>query len=92
MNYEQKYYKMLDDARYWHDVSEGDIPAVLEEIFPELAESEDERIRKHLIDCVTRTIPEADAFKEISKEKILDWLEKQNGQKEYKGSYGCYGY
>ena len=43
-------------------------------------ESEGERIRKHLIDCVTRTIPEADAFKEISKEQILDWLEKQGSE------------
>lgn len=44
---------------------------------PKFKEGEDERIRKHLINCVTRTIPEADAFKEISKEQILAWLKKQ---------------
>ena len=40
MDYEKEYKKRSDDARYWHDVSEGDIPDVLEEIFPELRESE----------------------------------------------------
>ena len=43
----------------------------LERAFPQVKEDEDERIRKYLINCVTRTIKEADAFKEISKEKIL---------------------
>lgn len=49
----------------------------IERAFPQVKEDEDERIRKHLINCVTRTIKEADAFKEISEAKILARLEKQ---------------
>ena len=77
------YDEVLERARKIHEYS-SDLAEIkrMEYIFPELAESEDERIRKYLIDCVTRTIPEADAFKEISKEQILAWLEKQGQVKE----------
>jgi adenylate kinase family enzyme len=72
--------KALTKARKYYEETPNNVyKAMLENLFPELAESEDEKIRKHLIDCVTRTIPEADAFKEISKEQILAWLEKQEG-------------
>lgn len=78
MNYEKKYKEKLDAAKYWHDASEGDIPAVLEEIFPELKESEDEKIRKALIDIVNAR---CELYKGITKEMFLAWLEKQSEQK-----------
>jgi len=86
MDYEKEYKKRLDDARYWHDVSEGDIPLVLEEIFSELRESEDEKIRKAilagLIDC--RDAPDLgwSDFGGINIDECIAWLEKQNETKE----------
>lgn len=79
MNYEQKYYKMLDDARYQHDVSEGDIPAVLEEIFPELKESESEKVRKEILE-VAKTVVLRDGTlygKKYNCREWIAWLEKQ---------------
>ena len=48
----------------------------LEEMFPELKESEDERIREGLIRCVKGNMPDNDFRK-----KYIAWLEKQ-GEKE----------
>ena len=72
MDYEKEYKKRLDDARYWHDVSEGDVPTVLEEIFPELREDEDEKIRKEIKQLI-QGMHDADP----RKERWLTWLEKQ---------------
>ena len=52
--------------------------------FPVLKESEDERIRKLLINLANQTYDGASCFKDFSKEKILAWLEKQ-GEPEDKG-------
>ena len=54
------------------DVPDGTLIPVA--IFPELNESEDEEIRKELIDIVKKS-PITFAFKD--KWKVLDWLEKQ---------------
>lgn len=74
-NYEKKYKETLGTARYWHSNSKGDIPAVLEEIFPELKESEDERIRGAIMHFIshTPTVPKGI----INKKQMLAWLEKQ---------------
>ena len=76
MNYEEKYKKVLEKVKSffkrWEDVEEANTFLVLEElkdIFPELAESEDERIRKSLIDMLKND--EKCYLKEIA------WLEKQ---------------
>ena len=56
----------------------------IEYIFPELAESEDERIRKVLIHIVKGACDKYGIKyqgKEISEEKLLAWLEKQGEQK-----------
>lgn len=52
----------------------------MEEIFPELKESEDEKIRKELIHYFTKGT-EFLSFCSVSREQILAWLEKQ-GKKE----------
>lgn len=62
------------DRKEWEVVQR-----VLHNIFPELRESEDERIRKAIIKGVSqiRTRPG-----EITQEQMLGWLEKQKEQKE----------
>lgn len=51
-------------------------------IFPELKENEDEKIRKELIKGIERCSEENILFnKEVSKSKVLAWLEKQGEQK-----------
>lgn len=50
----------------------------LECIFPELKESEDERIRKWLLECVENL--SNGNFIEVSKQDVLSYLEKQKEQ------------
>ena len=52
--------------------------SMLNNLFPELRESGDERIRKHLIGVVELYYGNTD---EQEKKDCLDWLEKQGGQK-----------
>ena len=52
----------------------------LEELFPELAESEDEKIRKELVKYFTEG-REFLSLCSVGKEEILAWLEKQGEQK-----------
>lgn len=79
MDYEQKYNKLVNAIKVLQETNPSDegIQNWVNDNVPELRESEDERIRKYLIYCVNRTIPESDDFNEISKEQILAWLEKQ---------------
>lgn len=53
---------------------------LLEAIFPELRESEDERIRQALIGHF-RTLPYELSVNGFSKEKFIAWLEKQKERK-----------
>lgn len=55
----------------------------LEEIFPELKESEDERIRKNLIELFHDTVSNDEIFSDygLDKTEVLAWLEKQGEQK-----------
>ena len=74
MDYEEKYKKALEKAKRLYE--EGTITESLCHIFPELAESEDEKIRKALIThcrnirCVTEERAEDIV-------KWIVWLEKQ---------------
>ena len=53
---------------------------VAEFIFPELAESEDERIRKVIYELV-EVQPTAEFIGDVSKDECLTWLKKQKEQK-----------
>ena len=91
MDYEQKYKDALDHARAFYDlyITQGhDGKAeILEGIFPELKESEDERIRKKLIGFVMNwsKIRPNSPFDDYAVytsdsgkcDKILAWLDKQ---------------
>ena len=80
MNYEQKYKSLAGRIkRAYMNALTDSTKAVLEEILPELKESEDEKIRKWLIARVNeRCFPACSSYidKEIG-EKALAWLEKQ---------------
>lgn len=79
MNYEEKYKKSLEKAR---ELMDKGYDVLMPEIFPELKESEDEKIRNFLIDFIkicTWTEKEDQGWP--LREDCLAWLEKQ-GQKE----------
>lgn len=70
MNYEEKYKKALENAKAGKPI---------DEIFPELRESEDEKIRKFLIDyfeIIKSTLSDG-VWKGFQIEKILAYFEKQ---------------
>lgn len=76
MDYEKKYKEALERAK------KGEC---LENVFPELKESEDEKIRKALIELVKYNggcLQLLDKpFNDVSMDIMLDWLEKQSKRK-----------
>ena len=91
MDYEKKYKESMDKMSKFlakHDgftiSKDGEMYKELSEIFPELKESEDERIRKWLVALI-----KSNEYGSISKVgempcpklKVLSWLEKQGEQK-----------
>ena len=77
--YEKKYKEALDKAQRFYNNSVAITKKGLEDIFPELAESEDERI-KNLIYCLIRDRSDFGKMLEAngcSVDKALAWLEKQ---------------
>lgn len=78
--YEKKYKDALERARQFseHPLQE-DSDSIVEYIFPELCESEDEKIRKEILDCF-RTMKRQGCFPSKHKEQYnpwIAWLEKQ---------------
>ena len=75
MDYEKKYKEALERAKSFQEKYGGDYAGY---IFPELAESEDERIRQGLIKFVKATTNEkVMTLSGIGKDMLLAWLEKQ---------------
>ena len=82
MDYEQKYKEALERAKNVLNCEATDREpgtCIPEYIFPELKESENEKIRKWLIE-LAKEVNWCEEFT-ITKEKVLDWLEKQGEQK-----------
>ena len=83
MNTEQKakaYDKAIEKARNIYGASESrDILTTLRTVFPELAESEDERIKENLIGYI-KGISKNEVCEE-TKNSWIAWLEKQGEQK-----------
>lgn len=74
MNYEKKYNEILAWAKKYKARLNG-VP--IEDIFPELRESEDERI----INAIIGILKNSNAIDiNVSQEKMLSWLEKQKEQ------------
>ena len=82
MTYEEKYNAALEWAKEVYPHTKGREREELEHFFPELVESEDERIRKWLYDYFG-SIGEGSWLHEryCSRKEILAWLEKQKEQK-----------
>ena len=77
MDYEKAYKEALERARDYYDFYKEN-PAKAQpfiDIFPELAESEDERIRKEIIELVKKYAPTE--FNWRGGDEHIAWLEKQ---------------
>ena len=73
MNYEKKYKEALERAKRLHSEPTGGTERIVcEQIFPELKESEDERIKDDIKDVIQAAI-----IPEENKREMLAWLEKQ---------------
>ena len=86
MNYEKKYKEAHERAKEWSEGRYGhsvdDTPKdIAEYIFPELKESEDERIRKKIVavieDCLNIR---PQLIEEVDYLQIKEWLKKQGSQ------------
>lgn len=83
MNTEQKakaYDKALDRARklYNGEETSADVEVACETIFPELKESEDEKIRKAILGLVRQS---SEILGNQNQNNMISWLEKQGEQK-----------
>ena len=82
MDYEKAYKAVLKTATQWiKDGCTDKEKICLECVFPELRGSEDERIRKWLVDYFSSIKATVWIHRDITCEQILDWLEKQKEQK-----------
>lgn len=78
MDYKKKYEQALTNARQEYNTTENvERKQWLEELFPELKESEDEKIRKALINGFNKFDKSAVWYNGITNGQILAWLEKQ---------------
>ena len=78
MNYKEKIINILTRGELTSEQEEQ-----LEKIFPELAENEDEKIRKALISVLKSDFENDTTIHDISVSDIIAWLEKQSEPKEY---------
>ena len=82
MNYEKKYKEALGWMQGMYGGLHGKTREEAEKYFPELKESEDERIRKELIEHIkANECADYVLFKKFSPADIISWLEKQCEQK-----------
>lgn len=82
----RRYDEALERAKKIHNDTEFDYEkGMMEEIFPELVESEDEKIRKEIIELVKFYYGSSLARKHtVSKDEMIAWLEKQGESDETK--------
>ena len=83
MDYKQKYEDALSKAKEIYtreDATDGG-KKILESMFPELKETEDERIRRNIINFLTYGVSIADLASLRDREECIAWLEKQTEQK-----------
>lgn len=82
MNYEKKYKEALENARQEYNTIENvERKQWLEEIFPELKESEDEKIKNEIIKFLE--LPHPQFVGKRHQEEWIAWLEKQ-GERKHK--------
>lgn len=83
MNYEKKYNELIEAIKILRDINPSDegIQNWISDNFPELKESEDEKIRKTLITFHKNTTV---CIGDIKGDEIVSWLEKQGESDETK--------
>lgn len=83
MDYEKKYKEALERAREIHNEHRAQCFDVMVKVFPELKESEDERIRNELIKVFSNREKYLidQSFGDITVSEALAWLKKQGKQK-----------
>ena len=83
-SYEKKYKEALERAKRLHSEPTGGTERIVcEQIFPELRESEDEKIRKWLISQLKIKSDDTNSDLNITIDKAISWLEKQGDQPRY---------
>ena len=82
MGYEKKYNDLVNDLKeLWNGhTNDSQLLGELAEICPELRESEDERIRRTLVEYFGPQV-QLDFVRGVPIQKIRDWLEKQKEKK-----------
>ena len=75
MDYKEK----IKEAKRLYETANADQKYVLESLFPEIRESEDEKIRKEIISFLQ--LPHPQFIGERKQEKWIAWLEKMGEQK-----------
>lgn len=79
MKYEEKYNQTIESIKRIYEQVDSFVKELMDKEFPELRESEDERIRKELISFI---LDRKNWFpKEETKASWIAWLEKQGEQK-----------
>ena len=88
MDYEKKYKEALKLAVSYYGNGTNEF---LDTIFPELKESEDERITRAINNMLPFIPDEAYANNGVTKESVLNWLEKQkiNTEGDFGRGYNC---
>ena len=81
MDYEKKYKEALERARAYF---ENENYTEMADVFPELADSEDEKITRAINNMLPFLPDEAYTNNGVTKEGVLNWLEKQKKQKPNK--------
>ena len=87
--YEKLYKEALERARVWKEKSgmPKNKQGILDDIFPELKESEDERILEIIKHCIESRYLHTSTIKGISQKQCFAWLEKQGEQKSVDKEY-----
>ena len=91
MDYKEKYEAALGRAKSAYGTGAYD-DATLEFLFPQLKESEDERVTRAINNMLPFIPDEAYANNGVTKEAVLNWLEKQKDIEErwFKDREGCF--
>jgi len=81
MDYEKKYKEALERAREIHNEHRAQCFDVMVKVFPELKESEDEKIRKAIIEHFRNHQKNGEkTFANLQVSDFISWLEKQGNQ------------
>lgn len=75
-NYESR----LEEAKKLYQTANADQKYLLESLFPEIIEDEDERVRKVLLDVCDMSLPDIWVKRGIEKEQVIAWLGKQGNE------------